>query len=585
MTETIRPCILVPTRNHVRALPRLLDAAARMGLPVLIVDDGSDAAPAAQLRAFDRDRADVSLLRLETNRGKGAAVIAGLRSLAARGYSHALQIDADGQQDLAAVSGFLAAAAAHPEAVVAGQAVFDQSVPTGRRVGRWITHFWVMVHMLSFRVVDSMTGFRVYPLAATIALVDRVRIGPRMSFDTDILVRLYWAGTAIVLLPVTVVYPTGNVSNFRMLEDNVAITLMHTRLFFGMLWRLPRLMRHRPALIEPAASASRQAGGQHWADLGERGTYWGLLALMGAYQTLGRRICWWLTVPVVVFFFLTGTAQRHASARYLRRLHAEGHLRQRPGIFDQLRHFLSFGRAGLDTFAAWSGDLTVGDVEGIESGPFAEADNAPEGAFILTAHLGNAQVVRAIGDRDRRRRVTVLVHSHNAERFNRLVARLAPEASFRAVEVTNVGMDTVMLLKEAIAAGEWVVSVGDRVPVQARNRVTWAPFLGEPAPFPQGPFILASLLEAPVYTLFCLREGAGYRLHFKKLADRLQLPRREREARLRAVVADYAGHLEASLLTAPMQWFNFFDFWLPHGLAPEQPGPSKPLPSSTPPAN
>lgn len=585
MAEMIRPGILVPTHNHVRALPQLLDTAARLGLPVLIVDDGSAAEPAARLRALDRDREAVSLLRLETNRGKGAAVVAGLRALAARGYSHALQIDADGQQDLGAIQGFLAAAAAHPEALVAGQAVFDQSVPRGRRVGRWITHFWVMIHMLSPRVVDSMCGFRVYPLAATIKLVDRVDVGQRMDFDTEILVRLYWAGTAIALLPVDVVYPPGNVSNFRMVADNVAITRMHTGLFFGMLRRLPRLVRHRPALIEPGTSIGRRPGGQHWADIGERGTYWGLLVLMGIYRLLGRRVCWWLTAPVVVFFFVTGTEQRRGSARYLRRLHAEGHWPGRPGVFDQLRHFLSFGRSALDTVAAWSGELAVDDLEDIESGLFAEADNAPEGAFVLTAHLGNAQVIRAIGDRGRRRRVTVLVHSKNADRFNRLIARLAPEASFRAVEVTSLGMDTVMQLRDAIAAGEWVVSVADRVPVEARERVTWAPFLGESAPFPQGPFILASLLEAPVYTLFCLRQGSGYRLHFEKLADRLELPRPKRDARLATVVAAYAGKLEASLLTAPMQWFNFFDFWRPHGLAPARPDPGPRLLPSTPPAD
>lgn len=586
MTETIRPCILVPTRNHVRALPQLLDAAANLALPVLIVDDGSDAAPAATIVELSGARDNVSLLRLEANQGKGAAVVAGLRALAARGYSHAFQLDADGQQDLAAIPGFLAAAAEHPDALVAGQAVFDQSVPTGRRVGRWITHFWVMIHMLLLRVVDSMCGFRVYPLAPTMALVDQVRLGQRMDFDTDVLVRLYWAGTPVALLPVHVVYPEGNVSNFRMVADNVAITAMHTRLFFGMLRRLPRLLWHRPPLIDSVALASEQIGGRHWADIGERGAYWGLLVLMGAYRALGRRACWWLMTPVVLFFFLTGAEQRRSSAQYLRRLHSQGHLRRPPGITDQLRHFMSFGTSALDTVAAWSGELAIGDVEGAETGPFAVADAAPEGAFVLTAHLGNAQVVRAIGDRNRLRRVTVLVHTRNADRFNRLIARLAPEASFRVVEVTDLGIDKVMLLKDAIEAGEWVVSVADRVSVQARSRVVWTPFLGEPAPFPQGPFILASLLEAPVYTLFCLKEGAGYRLHFEKLADRLQLPREDRDARLRAAVAAYATHLEASLLAAPLQWFNFFDFWRPHGLVAPDPHPagSERAPTMPPPA-
>jgi hypothetical protein len=180
-------------------------------------------------------------------------------------------------------------------------------------------------------------------------LAERTRLGRRMDFDTEILVRLYWAEVPIDFLPVEVIYPAGNVSNFRMWWDNLAISWMHTRLFFGMLARLPRILRRRPPLLlgpEPE---------HHWADQAERGSYWGLRILAAVYRLLGRRACLALMVPVVLYFFATGREQRRASERYLARLHAAGHLPQSPGLALQFRHFMSFAAASLDKLAAWSG--------------------------------------------------------------------------------------------------------------------------------------------------------------------------------------------------------------------------------------
>ena len=123
-----------------------------------------------------------------------------------------------------------------------------------------------------------------------------------------------------------------------------------------------------------------------------------------------------------------------------------------------------------------------------------------------------------------------------------------------------------MLLPQAIERGEWVVSVADRVPAGQSGRISWLPFLGAPAPFPQGPFILAALLKAPVYTMFCLREGVTYRVWFDKLADRIELPRKQRAERLQEAMALFASRLEERIVQAPLQWYNFYDFWHPAGV-------------------
>ncbi|MDR2244085.1 MAG: glycosyltransferase family 2 protein [Burkholderiales bacterium] len=239
---------LVPVYNHAATVGAVVRALHSLALPVILIDDGSDAECAAALDALVAEQADspeTSLLRLPENSGKGTAVIAGLREAHARGYSHALQLDADGQHDVAALPTFLGAMREAPQAVIAGFPHYDASVPFGRLLGRYATHVWVWINTLSFRIRDSMCGLRIYPLAATRQVLDAMPSQSRMEFDTEILVRLDWGGVPIRNLPVAVSYPPEGVSHFRPWRDNVRISWMHTRLFFGMLRRLPRLIaRH-----------------------------------------------------------------------------------------------------------------------------------------------------------------------------------------------------------------------------------------------------------------------------------------------------------------------------------------------------
>jgi len=205
------------------------------------VDDGSEPGCAAVLDALAL-QPEVFLERLSVNQGKGGAVMAGLRRAAQLGWTHVLQIDADGQHDTRDVPAFAAAAAAEPLKLICGFPVYDNSVPKARLYGRYATHIWVWINTLSFAVRDSMCGFRIYPLAATLRCMDRQYIGRRMDFDTEIAVRLVWSGMKVTNLPTRVRYPEDGVSHFRVWQDNVLISAMHTRLFFGMLWRAPLLL-------------------------------------------------------------------------------------------------------------------------------------------------------------------------------------------------------------------------------------------------------------------------------------------------------------------------------------------------------
>ncbi|MCG6539520.1 glycosyltransferase family 2 protein [Pseudomonas sp. KSR10] len=242
--DWFKPCAVVPVYNHERSLPSVVRALLAEDLHCVLVDDASRPA-AAQVIDELAQHPSVHLLRHDENQGKGAAVASGLREAYRLGFSHALQVDADGQHDLEGVALFLDRASQAPDALVCGYPEYDSSVPKSRLYGRYLTHVWVWINTLSLSIRDSMCGFRVYPLQPTLALLDSTTLGQRMDFDTEILVRLHWREQPMVWLPTRVHYPADGISHFRLWRDNLLISSMHARLFGGMLLRAPALLRRR----------------------------------------------------------------------------------------------------------------------------------------------------------------------------------------------------------------------------------------------------------------------------------------------------------------------------------------------------
>ncbi|PBP69827.1 glycosyl transferase [Pseudomonas syringae] len=216
-----KPCVIIPVFDHELAVPNVVKAVRNAGLPCILVDDASSPACAAVLQQLAQDEA-ISL-----------------------GFSHALQVDADGQHDLSDIPLFLEQSRQHPDALICGYPQFDESVPKGRLYARYLTHVWVWINTLSLHIRDSMCGFRLYPLAPVLALIDRVQIGRRMDFDSEMLVRLSWRGQPMRWLPPRVHYPQDGLSHFRLFHDNALISKMHAKLFFGMLVRLPMILWRR----------------------------------------------------------------------------------------------------------------------------------------------------------------------------------------------------------------------------------------------------------------------------------------------------------------------------------------------------
>ncbi|MCW8328975.1 glycosyltransferase family 2 protein [Photobacterium sp. SDRW27] len=551
---TFHPCFLIPCYNHGRTVPAVLDSLASYRYPVIIVDDGSDAAT-KEILAEQAQRSNVTIVTLPENQGKGGAVIAGIYEAFKQSFTHAIQIDADGQHDLNALPKLIAESSTHLTSLVSGQPVYDESVPKSRLYGRYATHIWVWIETLSFAIKDSMCGFRSYPIGRMIKILERNKLGTRMDFDTEIMVRMYWDGCDIRFVDTKVIYPEGGISHFDALWDNIKISTMHTRLFFGMLPRIPSL-RKRETSQE-----------HHWSSHTERGTIIGIKTLLYVYSILGRRAFNQILKLVIAYYHKTGKSSRRASEDFLERLsrYAGEQGVSLPNNLSSYRHLLSFGHTVLDKLAAWKGDFSFDNltVHGQEhfDGLIAEK----RGIVILGSHLGNLELCRALSRNYENVKINALVFTEHAERFNAVMRAVNPDSELNLIQVSKLGPDTAILLQQKIEQGEWVVIVGDRTSVTQEQRVVWADFLGHPAPFPLGPFMLCSVLKAPVYLLFGLRDDSQptphFDVYFEPFSEQIKLPRGQREEALKAVVSQYARRLESYTLQAPLQWFNFFNFW------------------------
>ena len=241
-----KPCVVIPVFDHERALSAVVEGVLGQNLPCLLVDDGSSNKCSSLLNEIAlASPQSITLLRHAINHGKGGAVLTGLRYAAEAGYTHAVQIDADGQHRAGDIPRFLEQALANPEALIVGRPEYDSTVPTLRLYARYLTHVWVSINTLSRQIKDSMCGFRVYPLGPVIALNQRIKLGARMDFDTEVLVRLYWDGLQIINVSTPVIYPPNGISHFRGCLDNALLSRMHATLFFGMLLRLPTLIARK----------------------------------------------------------------------------------------------------------------------------------------------------------------------------------------------------------------------------------------------------------------------------------------------------------------------------------------------------
>ncbi|AIK96369.1 glycosyltransferase family 2 protein [Candidatus Odyssella acanthamoebae] len=550
---SIKILALIPTYNHHKALPSIIERLMQVNMEILIVDDGSNEMTHQTLISLAKQY-PLTILTLKKNQGKGAAIHQGLLWAKQHDFSHAFQIDADGQHSLDNLQGFMNLSSNNPHALISGQPIYDESMPLSRRIGRWFTHVWVWIETLSFRITDSMCGFRIYPIDSTLSILNSKSIGTRMDFDTQIMVHLFWQGVPVIMSPVPVTYPDDNTSNFDVVKDNWRITKMHTKLFFTMIFNLKKILSHRPNY----RALTLQVESTHWASLEERSSLMGMFVLAYCCRFLGKKLCMVISTPVILYYYCFNKIQRQASQDFLKHAFQMAARVDKPS---SLRHFFSFLEMALDKFGAWTGQMTFDEIVYTSATTFKDLMAQPTGGMLLVSHLGNMEFCRAATSLEHKNRLHLLLHSKNAQRYNQFIKAFNPLSNLNIIEITSINPATIIYLRDRIAQGDWVIIAGDRIPPHNTRRITYVPFLGREAPFSQGPYILGSLLECPVYMATAVRDQAKMSVNLEKLADKIVLPSSNKTDTIDSYVTIFSRYLEKFSLMYPYQWFNFFNFW------------------------
>jgi len=563
---------LVPFYNHPQNIKALIAALKAYELPVIVVDDGSDEASKLILAELERTEGILLLTRAQ-NGGKGIAMKDGFKFALERGFSHVLQIDADFQHDAALIGEFLRQSRAHPQSIVCANPIYGEDAPKSRVHGRKITNFWVAINTLSLGVKDAMCGFRVYPLEQLKKAAAKSKTN-RMEFDIEILVNAARQGVDMRWIDTYVRYEKGGVSHFKMLRDNALISLMHAKCFFSLpkfmlckIWRACGLNLSKSANFKNGANDSQnlkksQENSEQnlWWKKKERGGAVFLRLSLFLAQILPEFILKLIVKVVVWFYYIFSKNERENIAEFRRNLSVFAGSQTLKGT-SVFSHFEAFGGAICDKFRVWKSkikdsELEIIDLERIKS----ELIGAQKGQILLTAHLGNVEICKALGARVDGFRMVILAYDKNSREFNEVLKQISQnDGSVRMMLVNELDVAAMLELKNIVESGEHIGIMGDRTPLGG-DKAARVKFLGKEASFNYGPYLIAGILGVKISSLWCQKLDGKFRIELVPLASAVKLGR-DRAAAAREYLQIYVRELENRCMQTPAQWFNFFDFW------------------------
>ena len=297
------------------------------------------------------------------------------------------------------------------------------------------------------------------------------------------------------------------------------------------------------------------AGQATWAHTPERSNMLMLRLMTWISLRLGRRAGRIVLHPIAAYFLLFAPASRRASGDYLRRA-----LGRPPGWRDRYRHFFTFAATIHDRVYLVNRRFELFDFEVHGEAELRRLLAGGKGLFLMGAHLGSFEAIRALGRRDADLRVAMVMHQDNAQKLNAMLAAINPEA---VQDVIGLGqIDSMLKVRERLDEGCVVGMLADRTP--GKDALVPVQILGAYANLPLGPLRMAALLRRPVLFMTGLYLGGNrYAIHFEPLADFSGVARGERDAALKTAVDRYAALLDRYCRKAPYNWFNFFDFWQP----------------------
>lgn len=292
-----------------------------------------------------------------------------------------------------------------------------------------------------------------------------------------------------------------------------------------------------------------------WKRRPEGGGRAAIRLIAGIARHGGRGIGRLCLYPITAYFLLVRGSERRASRAYLGRA-----LGRCASLWDVARHIHTFAATILDRVFLLGGRMDLFDIRTDGTQALLEQLDEGRGVLLFGSHLGSFDALRALGRQRSDLKLRVLLdRAHNAA-ITELLAELDPGLAAGIIDAGQGGPAVVLAIQQALEEGAMVALLVDRA--RPGETALQAPLLGAPAPFPTAPWLIASVLKAPVMLAFGLyRGGNRYDLLFEPFAPALDVPRAQRAEALSALVHRYAGRLEQHLHGAPWNWFNFYDFW------------------------
>lgn len=547
-----KPLVVIPTYNHYKELSSMINKLNGYGIDILVIDDGSDVCVNKILTNITNDNS-CNLITLKKNKGKGGAVKAGFRYAYNKGYSHCVQIDADGQHDLNDLPVVLSLAKNNPDKLILGNPVFDlKTTPKCRLLGRKLSNFWIAVETMSQDAKDGLCGYRCYPLKETIELITNVNIGNRMDFDPEILIRLRWQGVQVTNFDTKVNYVDKEPSNFNMVRDNFRLSFLFMKLFWIGIAKF--FLRNK----------NGRKSKERWSEKKERGNRFVIHFTFLIYRLLNKKLTQLLLQPVLFYFFCTDKNGRKASVRYLNNIynHCASKLSIRPGKMAPYFHYNNFMSSLLD-----KAGIRMPEKRNDFKISFSGFDiiekllKEKKGAIFIGAHFGNFDIIRLLSN-ETEMKLKVLMYRKHARLINDLFANINDEKDNDIIEIESINAATACTLSDYIDDGGFLGILADRVSPGSENKVIRIPFLGKEASFPTGPWIIASILKCPVIFFYAVSNGIQkYEIHFENLCATVNLSSKNRENDIKKHIAEYVYKLENACSMFPYQWYNFYNFW------------------------
>ena len=310
---------------------------------------------------------------------------------------------------------------------------------------------------------------------------------------------------------------------------------------------------------------NEEVSARHWTQRKEIKNKTGINILLGVMRIFGPRVVKIVVIPVAFYYFLVSAETRQASRGYLKRIETLSRGEQSASTFQVYRHILSFSQSMVDRMYAWRCGLPESEFLSHDFELLNYALSAQSGgAVILVSHLGNFDLAISRSYMSPDKTFNVVMNTKHSQTYNQFREKMFHDEQIRFIDPDDITPLAMVDLSDRIGRGEILVIAADRASSVNNKSTVAVEFLGEDANFPIGPYVLAHLLDVPVYTLYAIVTKGKVLIDFKLFAQRIKLSRVDRGEALSSHAQTYANNLQQHCLQYPLQWYNFFDFWAKH---------------------